>query len=92
MATLGGATALGMDGRIGSLLPGKEADMTAIDLSALDTAPVYDPLSHLINVAGREHVTDVWVAGQRVVHERRLATVDEAALVTHARAWQERLR
>ena len=42
------------------------------DLGDVETLPVYDPVSHLVNVAGREHVTDVWVAGERVVEERRL--------------------
>jgi 5-methylthioadenosine/S-adenosylhomocysteine deaminase len=91
MATHGGAAALGMEARIGTLAPGKEADIAAIDLSRIETAPVYDPVSHLVNVAGREQVTDVWVAGERLVDNRRLTMQDEAALVARARAWQQRL-
>ena len=91
MATLGGATALGMEARIGSLVAGKEADVIAVDLSGLDAAPVYDPLSHLVNVAGRDQVSDVWVAGERIVAARHLTTIDEAAILARTRAWQQRL-
>jgi 5-methylthioadenosine/S-adenosylhomocysteine deaminase len=92
MATLGGALALGLDGRIGSLAPGKDADIVAIDLGEIDEAPCYDPVSHLAYVAGRERVTDVWVAGERVVRERRLTTIDTPALAARARMWQQKLR
>jgi len=92
MATLGGARALGLDAAVGSLLPGKEADIVAVDLTAIRTLPCYDPLSHLVHVAGRECVTDVWVGGERVVAERRLATADEGAIAARARIWQERLK
>ena len=61
MATLGGAKALGLDDRIGSLIAGKSADIAAIDLSAMELAPCYDPISHLVYAAGREHVSHVWV-------------------------------
>jgi 5-methylthioadenosine/S-adenosylhomocysteine deaminase len=91
MATLSGACALGMDAAIGSLSPGKHADAVAVDLSGIDALPVYDPVSHLVNVAGREQVTDVWVAGERIVHGRRLATIDEPAVAARARAWQQRM-
>ncbi len=91
-ATLAGARALGLDGRIGSLVAGKEADMIAVDLSALEALPCYDPVSHLVHAVGREAVTDVWVAGARVVAGRVLQTADEAGIEASARLWQERLR
>ena len=92
MATLGGARALGLDGSIGSLVPGKQADVVAVDVTAIRTLPCYDPLSHLVHVAGRECVTDVWIGGERVVAGRRLATADEGAIAARARIWQERLK
>jgi 5-methylthioadenosine/S-adenosylhomocysteine deaminase len=52
---------------------------------------MYDPVSHIAYAAGRECVTDVWVSGERVVADRRLTTIDEAALVARARAWQQQL-
>jgi 5-methylthioadenosine/S-adenosylhomocysteine deaminase len=92
MATLGGAQALSLGGRIGSLEPGKEADLVAVDLGELDDAPVYDPVSHLVHVASRERVTDVWVAGERVVRQRVPVKVDVASLAARARLWQQKLQ
>ena len=91
MATLNGATALGLDRRIGSLVPGKEADVAAVRLTDVETLPLYDPVSQLVNAAGREHVTDVWVAGERVLDERRPTRIDANALVSRTRMWQSRL-
>jgi 5-methylthioadenosine/S-adenosylhomocysteine deaminase len=91
MATLAGAAALGLDARIGSLVAGKEADVTAVRLADVETLPLYDPVSQLVNAAGREHVTDVWVAGERLLNGRRLARIDTQALVSRARMWQARL-
>jgi len=91
-ATLGGARALGLDREIGSLVPGKAADVVAVDLSGLDAAPCYDPISHVVHAIGREAVTDVWIHGQHVVASRALTTADEAAIVARARFWQERLQ
>ncbi|MBM3346679.1 MAG: amidohydrolase family protein, partial [Betaproteobacteria bacterium] len=91
MATLGGARALGLDQQIGSLLPGKAADLVAIDLSSPELSPCYHPVSHLVYAAGREHVSDVWVAGRRVVRDRTLTTLDTARLQAKASLWQSRL-
>jgi 5-methylthioadenosine/S-adenosylhomocysteine deaminase len=91
MATLNGAKALGLSDRIGSLVAGKSADFIAVDLGALDDAPVYDPVSHLVHVAGRERVTDVWIDGERVVSDRKLKTVDEASLAARVELWRARL-
>ena len=91
MATLGGARALSLDERIGSIVAGKEADLIAVDMSELADAPVYDPISHLVHVTSRERVTDVWVGGERIVRERRLTTIDGAALAGRVRLWQQKL-
>jgi 5-methylthioadenosine/S-adenosylhomocysteine deaminase len=91
MGTLNGATALGLDARIGSLAVGKDADLVAVRLADIETLPLYDPVSQLVNAASREHVTDVWVAGERVVDDRQLTRIDIDALVSRARMWQARL-
>jgi 5-methylthioadenosine/S-adenosylhomocysteine deaminase len=91
MATLNGAIALGLDARIGSLAPGKDADLTAVRLGDVETLPLFDAIAQLPNAAGREHVTDVWVGGERVVDARRLTRIDVPALLARTRSWQARL-
>jgi 5-methylthioadenosine/S-adenosylhomocysteine deaminase len=91
MATLDGAVALGLDAEIGSLKPGKQADAVAVSLGAFEHAPCYDPISHLVHVVGRDQITDVWVAGGRLVRDGALVALDPAELSARARMWQERL-
>ncbi len=91
MATLNGAKALGLDAVTGSLLAGKAADIVAVDLTPLCTQPVYDPVSQLVYSAGRDQVSNVWVAGQRVVHDGALTTLNEAELRDQARIWRARI-
>lgn len=91
MATLEGARALGLDHDIGSIQPGKWADLAAVELSSFETLPCFDPVSHVVYAAGREHVTHVWVAGESKLEDRRLTGVDEQDLLDKARWWQERL-
>ena len=92
MATLNGARALGLDGDIGSLEPGKQADLIAVDLGQAVHAPCYEPVSHLIHVTGRDQVTDTWVAGRRVVAGGRLTRIDIDELGGRVRYWQDRLQ
>ena len=91
MATLNAARALGLDDRIGSLTPGKFADMTAVNLDAPELWPCYDPLSHLVYAAGREHVTHVWVEGKPVVEDGRLTRIDPRDLAAKAAHWQAKI-
>jgi 5-methylthioadenosine/S-adenosylhomocysteine deaminase len=91
MATLDGARALGLDAEIGSIEPGKSADLAAVELSSLETLPCYDPVSHLVYAAGREHVTHVWVAGEARLTRRQLVGLDEQALLDKATWWQRRM-
>src|SRR5207249_3036884 len=92
MATPESAAALGLDAEIGSLFPGKQADAIAVDLAAFQHAPCYDPVSHLVHVVGRDQVTDVWIAGKRIVSGGALVTLDAAELAARARLWQDRLQ
>jgi 5-methylthioadenosine/S-adenosylhomocysteine deaminase len=91
MATQNGADAFGLGNRVGSLAPGKFADVIAVDLSSLSTQPCYDPISQLVYAAGREHVTDVWVAGERVVASRVPTRIDLSDLSQRTRHWREQL-
>jgi 5-methylthioadenosine/S-adenosylhomocysteine deaminase len=91
MATINAARALGMEDEIGSLEKGKSADIIAVDLGALETQPVYHPASQLVYAAGRDQVTDVWVAGRHLLKQGELTTLDTHALLTRAGQWQQRL-
>jgi 5-methylthioadenosine/S-adenosylhomocysteine deaminase len=92
MATLNGARALGIDGHTGSLTAGKAADIAAIDLSAISSQPVYDPVSQVVYTATRDQVSDVWVNGRRLLAGHRLATLDEAALREKAVQWHDKIQ
>ncbi len=91
MATLNGARALGLEDTIGSLEPGKAADLAAIRLDAIETQPLYNPVSQIVYSANRNCVTDVWVAGQHVLKSRELTTLDEDAIRERSRRWAERI-
>jgi 5-methylthioadenosine/S-adenosylhomocysteine deaminase len=91
MATLAPARALGLDAQIGSIVPGKTADLTAVNLGDLELSPCYHPISHLVYAAGREHVTHVWREGNLLLDNRRLTTLDPNELSAKAAFWQKRI-
>lgn len=92
--TLDAAAALGLDDRIGSIEAGKRADLVAVDLSAPELSPVFDPVSQLVYAAGREHVQHVWIDGRHVVRKRHLtddaASVAVSELVGRTALWHNR--
>ena len=91
LATLNGAQALGLEDRIGSLEPGKQADVVAIELNELELSPCFDPVSHLVNCAGREHVSHVWIQGKCCVFDKALVHCDTVSLKNSVGLWQNRL-
>ncbi|MDH3316605.1 MAG: TRZ/ATZ family hydrolase [Betaproteobacteria bacterium] len=91
MATLNGAKALGLDAEIGSLEPGKAADMVAVDLTQLETQPVHHPVSQVVYAAGRHQISDVWINGHWVLKGRQLVTLDTQQILRESRDWAERL-
>ena len=92
LATLEGARALGLESRIGSLEPGKQADLVAVNLSSPDLSPCYDPVSHLVYAASRRDVSHVWVDGERLLSEGELVRFDLDALRSRVAAWHSVLR
>jgi 5-methylthioadenosine/S-adenosylhomocysteine deaminase len=90
-ATLGGARALGLGETIGSIEAGKSADLCCIDLANPRTEPVADPATSLVRDAGREQISDVWIAGRTVVRDRRLTRLDLQDILQRARRWGLRL-
>ena len=91
MATLNGATALGLGHEIGSITPGKAADLCAISLGSITCQPCFDPVSHLVHVAGRECVTHVWVAGKCCVDHKTLVSTPQNDLESAVALWQNKL-
>lgn len=91
MATLNGAKALGIDDQVGSLSVGKWADITCIALDQPHTTPVYNPVSTLVFAAGRDDVSDVWVAGRALLKDRQLTTINRAEVMDRAREWGKRM-
>jgi 5-methylthioadenosine/S-adenosylhomocysteine deaminase len=91
MATLNGAIALGLGHEIGSITPGKAADLCAVDLDSLETKPCFDPVSHLVHVAGRESVSHVWVAGKCCVDHKTLRNTEQNDLDSAVALWQNKL-
>lgn len=91
MATLNGARALGLDAEIGSLEPGKSADLVAFDLSGLHQLPIYDPVSQLIYASSRDCVKHLWVGGKQLLEDGRLTRMDEEELKDRARGWSRKI-
>ena len=91
MATLNGAGALGLGRETGSLTPGKAADLCAVDLGGLESRPCFDPVSHLVFVAGREAVTHVWIAGKCCVDDKKMLESPTNTLDAAIALWQNRL-
>ena len=90
-ATLGGAKAIGFDHLVGSIEPGKQADLACVDLSGLESQPLHNVLSQLVYATGRHQVSDVWIAGKARLASRTLVDMDEDALISNARQWRERI-
>lgn len=90
-ATLGSAKAMGLDHLIGSLQPGKQADIACVDLSALEAQPLHHLVSQLVYATGRHQVSDVWIAGRHKLRGRALVDMDEAGIVANARQWRQRI-
>lgn len=91
MVTLNGARALGLEHQIGSLVAGKWADITAVNLAELECQPVHNPLSQLIYAAGRRQVSDVWIAGARQLRDGALTRIDATRIHDKAAAWRDRI-
>ncbi|RKZ46296.1 MAG: TRZ/ATZ family hydrolase [Candidatus Parabeggiatoa sp. nov. 3] len=91
MATLNGAKASGIDHVTGSFVPGKSADVVAIDMVDIETQPIYNPLSQLIYTVGRDKVTDVWVAGKHLLKSRTLTSLDIHDIKAKTYLWRDKI-
>lgn len=92
MATMGGAKALGLDDKIGSIEAGKQADIMAVCVDELPHLPLFEPVSHLAYSASRADVRELWVAGRQLLKQGELTTLNSAAIADKTRYWQEKLQ
>jgi cytosine/adenosine deaminase-related metal-dependent hydrolase len=85
MATMGGATALGLGDMTGSLEPGKRADIVRFDGDSFGAAVVHDPYQQIVYGAGPESIADVWVDGRRLLKDGAFASFDPRSIVPRVR-------
>ncbi len=92
MATIGGARVLGMSDRIGSIVPGKEADIILLDMRKPHLTPLYRPFSHLVYAArGADVVTSI-IGGRIVMKNRRLLQIDLELVMEEVRRIAARIK
>jgi 5-methylthioadenosine/S-adenosylhomocysteine deaminase len=92
MATIGGARALGMEREIGSLEPGKRADVILVRLDQPHAAPLYEPVSQLVYALKASDVRDVMVNGKVVVRDGQILTLDMKQVMAKAGEFQSKVR
>jgi 5-methylthioadenosine/S-adenosylhomocysteine deaminase len=92
MATIGGAKAMTLDGRIGSLEAGKKADLITVAVNRPRQTPLYDVVSHLVYATHGDDVQTVVVNGRIVMRDREVKTLNRASVLSEARRMAERVR
>jgi len=92
MATIGGARALHLEAEIGSLEPGKKADLIILALDAPNAVPLYDLYAQVVYSLKGEDVRMVVIGGRVVMQERRVLTIDQRAVISHAREYAEKVK
>ena len=91
-ATINAAKALGISKETGSIEIGKSADLAIIEIQTIEAQPMYDPIGHLIYATQRKQVTDVWVAGKQLLHNRKLKTLNEDEILSKTKEWNEKIQ
>ena len=92
LATIGGAKALGMEKLIGSLEPGKRADLITVSMSAARQTPMYDAVSHIVYVTRGDDVRNTIVNGKVLMRDRKVTTLNEADVIAQAKALAQKVR
>ena len=92
MATIGGARALGMEREIGSLEPGKRADLIMVSTGSTRQVPMYEPISHLVYVTRGDDVRTTIVEGRILMKDRQVRTLDRAAVIADANRIAQRIK
>src|SRR5262249_26224731 len=92
LATIGGARALGLESTIGSLEPGKRADLITVSASAPRQTPLYDPISHIVYTTRGDDVRTTIVNGKVLMKDRQVRTIDRDAVIADANRLAARVR
>jgi 5-methylthioadenosine/S-adenosylhomocysteine deaminase len=92
LATIGGARALQMDRLIGSLEPGKRADLITVSMSAVRQTPMYDPISHLVYATRGDDVRTTIVDGKVLMKDRQVRTLNRPSVIAEANKLAARVR
>jgi 5-methylthioadenosine/S-adenosylhomocysteine deaminase len=92
MATIGGATAIGLGDTVGSLEVGKRADLIQVAFSDVHHIPTYDVISHLVYVNDEQDVVSVVVDGQVLMREREMLTIDTERVTAEATEFAARIQ
>jgi 5-methylthioadenosine/S-adenosylhomocysteine deaminase len=92
MATIEGARAMEMDTEIGSLEPGKRADLIVVSMASARQTPMYDAVSHLVYVTHGDDVRTTIVNGRVLMRDRKVLTLDEPRVLADARAYADKVR
>ena len=92
MATAGGAEAIGLGDKIGSLTPGRRADLIQVSLADPHFTPLYDVISHLVYVAHEQDVASVVVEGKVLMRDGEVLTVDTARVRAEANALAAKIK
>jgi 5-methylthioadenosine/S-adenosylhomocysteine deaminase len=91
MATIRGARALGMEKEIGSLEPGKRADMIVVRIDRAHGQPLYDAVSQMVYALKASDVRDVMVNGKPVVRDAKILTLNEAQVLAKAEEFRSKV-
>ena len=92
LATIGGARALSMERVIGSLEPGKRADLIAVSVNTARQTPLYDPVSHLVYTTRGDDVQTTIVNGKVLMKDRQLRTLVRTTVIADARRLAQKVR
>jgi 5-methylthioadenosine/S-adenosylhomocysteine deaminase len=92
MATIGGAKALGLNDKLGSLEPGKKADLIVVSMRSARQTPMYNPVSHLVYVTRGDDVQTTIVNGRVLMRDRRVLTLDERTVLAEANALARKVK
>ncbi len=92
LATIRGAAAIGLERLVGSLEPGKRADLITVSMNGARQTPMYNPVSHLVYVTKGDDVRNTIVDGRVLMRDRKVMTLDEGQVLADARTMAERVK